>query len=108
MTRARKSDEPPVHNRLAQLRARDGLSRAALADALGVHYQTVGYLERGEYKPSLVVALQAARLFGVRVEDVFSFEPFPDALPPELSASLSADLPTSVSTTDHAHTQDMP
>ena len=76
MTRARKADEPPVFNRLARLRAAAGMTRAELADALAVHYQTVGYLERGDYKPSLVIALRAAALFGVPVEAVFSFTPF--------------------------------
>lgn len=66
-----------VHNRLALLRAEQGVSRRQLADALGVHYQTVGYLERGEYNPSLQLALRIARFFDVPVEVVFSLEPFP-------------------------------
>ncbi len=41
-----------VYNRIAMLRAERGVSRRELADALGVHYQTVGYLERGEYSPA--------------------------------------------------------
>ena len=66
-----------VHNRIALLRAEQGVTRRALADALGVHYQTVGYLERGEYNPSLHLALRIADFFGVPVEVVFSTEPFP-------------------------------
>ena len=66
-----------VHNRIALLRAEQGVSRRALADELGVHYQTVGYLERGEYNPSLHLALRIADFFGVPVEVVFSTEPFP-------------------------------
>ena len=66
-----------VHNRIALLRAEQGVTRRALADALGVHYQTVGYLERGEYNPSLHLALRIAEFFGVPVEVVFSTEPFP-------------------------------
>jgi DNA-binding XRE family transcriptional regulator len=42
-----------------------------------VHYQTVGYLERGEYSPSLHLALRIAEFFGVPVEVVFSARPFP-------------------------------
>ena len=42
-----------------------------------MHYQTVGYLERGEYNPSLHLALRIAAFFGVPVEVVFSIEPFP-------------------------------
>ena len=57
-----------VHNRIAMLRAERGMSRRELADALGVHYQTVGYLERGEYSPSLHLALRIAAFFEVSVE----------------------------------------
>jgi putative transcriptional regulator len=66
-----------VFNRIAMLRAERGVSRRDLADALGVHYQTVGYLERGEYSPSLYLALRIASYFEVPVEVVFSAEPFP-------------------------------
>lgn len=65
-----------VHNRLPLLRADRSMSRADLADALGIHYQTVGYIERGEYAPSLHLALRIARLFELPVEAVFSIEPF--------------------------------
>lgn len=66
-----------IYNRIAMLRAERGISRRQLAEALGVHYQTIGYLERGEYSPSLHLALRIARYFGVGVEVVFSIEPFP-------------------------------
>ena len=66
-----------VHNRIALLRAEQGVSRRQLADALGVHYQTIGYLERGEYSPSLHLALRIAGFFELPVEVVFSIEPFP-------------------------------
>ncbi|MFD2797726.1 helix-turn-helix transcriptional regulator [Promicromonospora vindobonensis] len=65
-----------VHNRIAMLRAERGVSRRELAEALGVHYQTVGYLERGEYSPSLYLALRIAEYFDVAVEVVFSTTPF--------------------------------
>ena len=66
-----------IHNRIAMLRAERGISRRELADALGVHYQTIGYLERGEYSPSLQLDLQIAEYFDVSVEVVFSLHPFP-------------------------------
>ncbi|MBE6482356.1 MAG: helix-turn-helix transcriptional regulator [Actinomyces ruminicola] len=66
-----------VHNRIAVLRADRRVSRRQLAEALGVHYQTIGYLERGEYAPSLYLALRIARYFDVPVESVFSLEEFP-------------------------------
>lgn len=69
--------EDAVHNRLRQVRAERGISRRDLADAMGIHYQTVGYLERGEYSPSLPMALKIAAYFGLPVEVIFSLEPFP-------------------------------
>lgn len=75
MPRTKRTDEPPVFNRLAALRADRGLSRQEVADAVGVHYQTIGYLERGEYRPSLLLALQISKLFGLPVEAIFSLEP---------------------------------
>jgi DNA-binding XRE family transcriptional regulator len=67
----------PVYNRIALLRAEQGVTRRRLADALGVHYQTVGYLERGEYNPSLHLAMRIAAFFGVPIETVSSITPFP-------------------------------
>ncbi|WP_116042514.1 helix-turn-helix transcriptional regulator [Amycolatopsis palatopharyngis] len=66
-----------IYNRIAMLRAERGISRRELAEALGVHYQTVGYLERGEYSPSLYLALRIAEYFEVQVEVIFSTTPFP-------------------------------
>lgn len=66
-----------IYNRIAMLRAERGISRRELAEALGVHYQTIGYLERGEYSPSLHLALRIAEYFEVMVEVVFSTKPFP-------------------------------
>lgn len=65
-----------VHNRIAMLRAERGVSRRDLSKALGVHYQTIGYLERGEYSPSLHLALKIAEYFEVPVEVIFSTSPF--------------------------------
>lgn len=66
-----------IYNRIAVMRADRGVSRRELAEALEVHYQTIGYLERGEYAPSLALALRIARFFDVPLESVFSLEPFP-------------------------------
>ncbi|MFG1944449.1 helix-turn-helix transcriptional regulator [Nonomuraea sp. NPDC048826] len=66
-----------VYNRIALLRAERGVTRRQLADALGVHYQTIGYLERGEYSPSLHLALRISEYFEVPVEVIFSTTPFP-------------------------------
>jgi putative transcriptional regulator len=66
-----------VYNRIAVLRAERKISRRELAEALGIHYQTVGYLERGEFSPSLYLALRIAAYFGVSMEVVFSLHQFP-------------------------------
>ena len=66
-----------TYNRIAMLRAERGVSRRDLAEALDVHYQTIGYLERGEYSPSLYLALRIAAYFEVPVEVIFSTTPFP-------------------------------
>lgn len=76
MGRAAQRSEPVLYNRLAVMRAERGLSRQELADALDVNYQTIGYLERGEYNPSLDLALRAAEYFAVPVEAIFSRKPF--------------------------------
>lgn len=69
--------EPRLYNRLAVLRAERGLSRQDLAVAVNVNYQTIGYLERAEYNPSLELAFKIAELFAVPIEAVFSREPLP-------------------------------
>lgn len=66
-----------IYNRLPQLRAERGLSRADLAAALGIHYQTVGYLERGEYNPSLALVFDILEFFSLPMEEVFATSPFP-------------------------------
>ena len=58
------------------LRTERKLSRRELADALDVHYQTIGYLERGEFNPSLHLALRIAQYFEVPVETLFSLNEF--------------------------------
>ncbi|MEM9182791.1 MAG: helix-turn-helix transcriptional regulator [Pseudomonadota bacterium] len=65
-----------MHNRIAVLRAERGMSRKALAQAVDVNFQTIGYLERGDYNASLELALKLARFFELPVEMVFSLEPF--------------------------------
>jgi DNA-binding XRE family transcriptional regulator len=68
------SDE--LYNRLPMFRAERGMSRRELAELVGVNPQTIGFLERGEYGPSLALALRVARVFGVPVETLFALEPF--------------------------------
>ena len=81
-----RGNEPQVFNRVAVLRTERGLSRRELAEAVDVHYQTIGYIERDEYNPSLALALRFAELFELPVEAIFSLEPLP-----LLSQSLKSD-----------------
>jgi len=74
--RRSKADEPAVFSRLEEWRLGRGLSRQELADAVSVHYQTIGYLERGEYSPSLALALQIADVLDVPLDQLFSLTPF--------------------------------
>ncbi|MGD0097557.1 MAG: helix-turn-helix transcriptional regulator [Terracidiphilus sp.] len=67
--------ESGLYNRIAVLRAERGISRQQLADAMDVNYQTIGFLERGDYSPSLKLALSLAEYFGLPVEAIFSKQP---------------------------------
>ncbi len=82
-----------LYNRIAVLRAERNLSRQDLADALGINYQTVGFLERGDYNPSLTLALDLSAYFGLPVEAIFSrkpLRPLSEALYADRSASIEA------------------
>lgn len=72
----RRSATGIIHNRIAVLRIERELSRQELASAIGVNYQTVGYLERGDYRPSLELAFRLAEYFRLPIEAIFSREPF--------------------------------
>ncbi len=71
-TNMSRNSEEPVFNQIEQVRTSMGLSRQQLADLVGVHYQTIGYLERGEYSPSLVLALRIAKALNREVSELFS------------------------------------
>ena len=64
-----------IYNRISVLRKERKISRKDLADKIGVNFQTVGYLEREEYNPSLDLAFKISEYFGLPVELIFSPEP---------------------------------
>ncbi len=76
LQRSISHSESRIYNRITVLRAERGLTRAALAEALRVNYQTVGYLERGEYNPSLELAFRISEYFGLPLDAVFARTPF--------------------------------
>jgi len=65
-----------IYNRIALLRTEHGMSRQELADKVDVNYQTIGFIERGDYFPSLELAFKIAEVFGVELGIVFSDQPF--------------------------------
>ena len=66
-----------VYNRVALLRTERGVSRQDLADTVGVNYQTIGFIERGDYSPSLELAFMIANYFTAELTEVFSDHKFP-------------------------------
>ena len=71
-----RNPEEPVYNRIEETRISLGLTRQDLADKVGVHYQTIGYLEREEYSPSLVLAIRIAKSLNQEVSELFSLTSF--------------------------------
>ncbi|MCH7699388.1 MAG: helix-turn-helix transcriptional regulator [Chloroflexi bacterium] len=69
------SNGSSLHNRLSVLRAERNLSRQDLAQALGINYQTVGYIERGDFNPSLELVFRISELFSLPIEAIFSRTP---------------------------------
>ena len=65
---------PELKTRLKELRASKNMKQGDLADIVGVRRETIIRLEKGKYNPSLKLAMDIAKVFGVTVEDVFSFE----------------------------------
>mgnify|MGYP006214669965 CR=1 FL=1 len=70
MTGRKSSEDAPIPNRIAELREKAKLSRVELADRVGVNSQTIGYLERGEYSPSLLLALKIAAVLDAEVGEL--------------------------------------
>lgn len=64
----------PLYNRLKEHRARIGVNQQELGAMVGASRQTISLIERGDYSPSVTLALKIAKIFDVPVEEVFSFE----------------------------------
>jgi len=82
-----------MHNRITLLRAERGVSRKDLAEAVGVNFQTIGYLERGDYSPSLELAMKICAFFGLPVEMLFSLSPFEPLTEALLRAETTRPIP---------------
>lgn len=64
----------PLENRLKEYRAKNGINQQRLGSLVGVSRQTISLIERGDYSPSVTLALKISKVFGVSVEDIFSYE----------------------------------
>ena len=70
----RKGDERmPLYNRLKEHRARLGVNQQEMGRMAGVSRQTISQIERGDYSPSVTLALKLAQICGATVEDLFSY-----------------------------------
>ena len=76
MSRPPRTTGVTLYNRLTVLRAERDLTRQKLADAVGINVQTIGYLERGDYHPSLELAFKLSEFFKLPIEAIFSRTPF--------------------------------
>ncbi|MDO4284592.1 MAG: helix-turn-helix transcriptional regulator [Eubacteriales bacterium] len=63
-----------LKNRLKEHRARLNVNQSELGKLAGVSRQTISLIERGDYSPSVTLALKLAKIFGVAVEDIFDYE----------------------------------
>jgi putative transcriptional regulator len=63
-----------MRNRIKELRARENLTQAKLAEMVGVRRETIVFLEKGKYNPSLQLAHSISRVFNLAIEEVFIFD----------------------------------
>jgi len=62
-----------MQTRIKELRARDGLTQQQLADKVQVRRETIVFLEKGKYNPSLKLAYEISQVFELSIEEVFQF-----------------------------------
>jgi putative transcriptional regulator len=60
-----------MHNRIKELRARENITQSDLAKRVGVRRETIVFLEKGKYNPSLKLAFEIAKVFDLRIEEIF-------------------------------------
>lgn len=64
----------PLLNHLKEYRARIGVNQQEMGTLVGVSRQTISQIERGDYSPSVTLALKIAKIFDVSVEAIFEYE----------------------------------
>jgi putative transcriptional regulator len=63
-----------VQTRIKELRAREGITQAELAEMVGVRRETIVFLEKGKYNPSLRLAHQISCVLKTPINEIFSFD----------------------------------
>ena len=63
-----------MRTRIKELRARDNLTQLDLAKLVDVRRETIVFLEKGKYNPSLKLAYDISNVFKLKIEEVFIFE----------------------------------
>ena len=63
----------PLENRLKEYRARLGVNQQELGRLAGVSRQTISQIERGDYSPSVTLALKLAKICRLSVEEIFTY-----------------------------------
>lgn len=63
----------PLLNRLKEFRARIDVNQQEMGRLVGVSRQTISQIERGDYSPSVTLALKIAKVFDAKVEDIFDY-----------------------------------
>ena len=74
MIRGERDEKMPLKNRLKEYRAALNVNQQELGRLAGVSRQTISLIERGDYSPSVTLALKLAKLCGVTVEDIFTYQ----------------------------------
>ena len=64
----------PLYNQLKEYRSKLGINQTDLGKMAGVSRQTISLIERGDYSPSVTLALKLAKICEVKVEDIFQYE----------------------------------
>ena len=64
----------PLYNRLKELRARKNINQQELGKLVGASRQTISLIERGDYSPSVTLAIKIAKVFDVTVEEAFQYK----------------------------------
>ena len=72
-TAVNKGEKMALYNHLKEYRARIGVNQQELGSMVHVSRQTISLIERGDYSPSVSLALKLAAVFNAKVEDLFEY-----------------------------------